>query len=321
MTVGSGVIMQFKNPVIEQRADPYIYLHTDGYYYFTASVPQYDRIEIRRAKELDELATSEIIIAWKKPDTGPYSDLIWAPEIHVINEVWYIYFAAAPNKQIKDDAFQHRMYSIKNSNANPLEGEWQFSGEINSGFSSFCLDATQFEHLGKHYYVWAQKDPIIPGNSCLYIASMTSATKLATKPVMISFPEFDWECHGFLVNEGPAVLKRNDKIFITYSASATDENYCIGILAIDDNKDLLDMSNWKKSPQPVFGSFPEIKIFGPGHNSFTQSKDGKIDYLVYHARNYTEIEGDPLWDPNRHTYIQPFGWNKNGYPEFGRPVN
>ena len=31
-------------PLIEQRADPCIYRHTDGYYYFTASVPQYDRI-------------------------------------------------------------------------------------------------------------------------------------------------------------------------------------------------------------------------------------------------------------------------------------
>lgn len=28
-----------KNPLIEQRADPWIYKHTDGYYYFIASVP------------------------------------------------------------------------------------------------------------------------------------------------------------------------------------------------------------------------------------------------------------------------------------------
>jgi GH43 family beta-xylosidase len=26
--------------------------------------------------------------------------------------------------------------------------------------------------------------------------------------------------------------------------------------------------------------------------------------LVYHARNYTEIEGDPLYDPNRHTRLK-----------------
>jgi GH43 family beta-xylosidase len=33
-----------KNPIVEQRADPWVYKHTDGYYYFTASVPEYDRI-------------------------------------------------------------------------------------------------------------------------------------------------------------------------------------------------------------------------------------------------------------------------------------
>ncbi|MDA5483519.1 alpha-N-arabinofuranosidase, partial [Yersinia intermedia] len=37
----------YPNPLIEQRADPFIYRHTDGYYYFTASVPEYDRLELR----------------------------------------------------------------------------------------------------------------------------------------------------------------------------------------------------------------------------------------------------------------------------------
>ena len=41
---------------------------------------------------------------------------------------------------------------------------------------------------------------------------------------MLSKPEFDWECRGFKVNEGPAVLVHGDKLFISYSASATDEN-------------------------------------------------------------------------------------------------
>lgn len=119
--------MKIMNPVIEQRADPHIYLHTDGYYYFTASVPEYDRIELRRSRELAELSTTnEIITAWTKPETGPCSDLIWAPEIHYINNHWYIYFAAAPNREIKDAAFQHRMYVIGNESENPLEGEWRF---------------------------------------------------------------------------------------------------------------------------------------------------------------------------------------------------
>ncbi len=47
---------------------------------------------------------------------------------------------------------------------------------------------------------------------------------------MLSKPEFPWEIIGFWVNEGPAALKRHGKIFLTYSASATDENYAMGML-------------------------------------------------------------------------------------------
>ena len=43
------------NPVVEQRADPWVYKHTDGYYYFTASVPEFDRIEVRRSRHIQEL--------------------------------------------------------------------------------------------------------------------------------------------------------------------------------------------------------------------------------------------------------------------------
>ena len=36
--------LEFNSIWIPQRADPYVYRHTDGTYYFTASVPEYDRI-------------------------------------------------------------------------------------------------------------------------------------------------------------------------------------------------------------------------------------------------------------------------------------
>ena len=69
-------------PLIEQRADPHIYRHSDGYYYFTASVPQYDRIELRRADSIAGLADAQTVDVWHKPETGPYSELVWAPELH-----------------------------------------------------------------------------------------------------------------------------------------------------------------------------------------------------------------------------------------------
>jgi GH43 family beta-xylosidase len=227
-----------------------------------------------------------------------------------------VYFAAAPSREIKNGLFQHRMFALRNPAADPLTGEWQLMGEVETGQDSFCLDATTFSHAGVLYYLWAQKDPAIAGNSNLYIAPMATPWQLSGPAVMLSRPEFDWECRGFLVNEGPSVLKRNGKIFISYSASATDENYAVGLLWADDTADLLDPKSWTKSTQPVLTTDDALGIYGPGHNSFTVAEDGTTVLLVYHARTYTEIVGDPLWNPDRHTFVKPLKWDADGMPLF-----
>src|SRR5690625_523789 len=45
---GEIKLLDYPNPLVEQRADPFIYKHTDGYYYFTGSYPEYDRIVLRK---------------------------------------------------------------------------------------------------------------------------------------------------------------------------------------------------------------------------------------------------------------------------------
>jgi GH43 family beta-xylosidase len=75
-------------------------------------VPAYDRIELRRARTIAELAGAPTVDVWRKPDTGPCSELIWAPELHRLFDTWVIFFAAAPSRAIKDDLFQHRMWAI-----------------------------------------------------------------------------------------------------------------------------------------------------------------------------------------------------------------
>jgi GH43 family beta-xylosidase len=312
--------LTFLNPIIEQRADPWIYKHTDGFYYFTASVPEYDRIEVRRARTIQELGLAQPAVAWRKYVTGPLSANIWAPEIHYIDGKWYIYFAAARTTETKDGLFDHRMYVIECASENPLKGEWVEKGQIKTKWESFALDATTFEHRGIRYLVWAQQDPDIVGNSNLYISEMSNPWTLRGEQVMITTPEYEWETIGFLVNEGAAMLKRNGRIFISYSASATDFNYCMGLLSAEDTSDLMDPASWSKSPVPVFQTNVEAGQYGPGHNSFTVSPDGTEDILVYHARNYKEITGDPLYDPNRHTRAQVLGWHADGTPDFGIPV-
>jgi GH43 family beta-xylosidase len=302
------------NPLLPQRADPHLFQDAH-YYYLTATVPEYDRIELRRARTLAGLAEAEAKVVWKKHQKGPMSHHIWAPEIHRIGGKWYIYFAAGRAEAVWDI----RMYVLENDSENPLEGQWTEKGQIRMNYESFTLDATTFEHRGVRYLSWAQSVPPAPGTS-IFIARMDTPWSITGKQVMITSPEFDWERVGHAVNEAPAVISRNGRIFLTYSASATDANYCLGLLSAMEDADLLDPKSWKKSPEPVFKSDAASGQFGPGHNGFATSPDGKTDYLIYHSRNYERIHGDPLSNPDRATRAQPFGWKADGSPDFGRPV-
>jgi GH43 family beta-xylosidase len=306
----------FHNPLVLQRADPQVTLQPDGWYYYTATVPEYDRIEIRRARTLDDLGKAEASVVWRKHARGEMGAHIWAPEMHRIDGKWYIYFTAAP----ADKIWEIRLYVLENASPDPLEGEWVERGQLKTGWESFSLDATTFTHRGRRYLVWTQRAPDGSKGTNIYIAKMDSPLSIVGPATLLTRPEYAWEKVKYDVNEAPAVLVKNGRVFLTYSASATDANYAMGMLSARDDADLLDAASWTKSPQPVFTSSDANRQWGPGHNSFTTTPDGKADVLVYHARNYRDIVGDPLRDPNRHTRAQVIHWRADGMPDFGVPV-
>ncbi|WP_326558095.1 family 43 glycosylhydrolase [Micromonospora sp. NBC_01796] len=305
------------NPLVNQRADPHIFKHSDGYYYLTATVPEYDRIVLRRATTLQGLSTAPETTIWRRHTSGEMGAHIWAPEIHFINNRWYVYFAAGRT----DDIWRIRMYVLESTGANPLTGGWTERGRITTPWDTFALDASTFVVNGVRYLTWAQQEPGVSTNSNLYLARMgTNPWTITGTVTRLTVPSYDWETRGYRVAEGPAVIQRNGRVFLTYSASATDANYCLGLLTASATANLLDASSWTKSPTPVFTTNTATGQYGPGHNSFTVSDDGQSDILVYHDRNYRDITGDPLNDPNRRTRIQKLYWNADGTPNFGIPV-
>ena len=302
------------NPIIKQRADGQI-LREGGWYYFMGTVPDFDRLVLRRSRTLAGLSAAPEVTIWTRPAQGRMGGYIWAPEIHRFDGRWHVYFGAGDH----GDVFHVRTYVLACGDADPLTGKWEVLGEVGTPWDTFNLDSTVFEHRGVRYLVWAQHEPGIDTNSNLYIAPLASALKLAAPPARLSVPELPWEIRGYKVNEGPAVLIRNGRVFITYSASATDENYCMGMLTADENADLMDPKAWTKSPEPVFRSSPEHNVWGPGHNGFTVDEKGR-DMLLYHARDYREIQGEPLHDPNRSERLQYIHYRADGTPDFGVPV-
>lgn len=304
-------VLEFDNPLVRQRADPWIHRAEDGTYYYIATAPEYDRIEMRKSSTLAGIADAEAVVVWRKHESGPMSHHIWAPELHRVDGRWVIYFAAG----MAEDIWRIRMWALTNTADDPTTGKWVEEGQIETQRDGFALDATTFEHRGERYLIWAENTRP-DNNSGLVMAKLVDGLRLEGPEIVITEPEYEWERQTYAVNEGAAVIKRNGKIFITYSASATDHTYAMGLLWADENADLMDPASWNKSPEPVFYTNEEVGRFGPGHNGFTVAEDGKTDIMVYHARDYKEIEGASLNDPNRDTRLRVLHWDENGFPDF-----
>lgn len=311
----------YQSPLVTLRADPYLYKHTDGKYYFTGSYPEYDRIELTCADSVNGIAAAVPKTVWTLPENErpktvngnkEFYRYVWAPEIHYVMGKWVIYFAKSTGS-----LWNIKCYALVLNGDDPMHDEWVDMGVLEKtadddvSFNNMSLDMTVFENAGKWYAIWAQIRPI----SNLYIAELESPTKLKTKPVLLSKPEYDWELVREKVNEGPAVLKHGGKIFVSFSASATGYEYCMGLLELDETNDPMVVDNWKKYPQPVFQTDPNRKIYGPGHNCFVKG-DNDEQLCVLHFRDYRDITGDSLLDYNRHAHVMKVTFDRNGVPQF-----
>lgn len=307
----SASVTPIDNPIVLQRADPWLVRDDKtGCYTFIGTSPKFDEIELRQACRLNDLKLAEPKVIWHKNEKGPMSTNIWAPELHKVDGSWYIHFAAGDVEK----PFSIRMFVLKNDNKNPMKGQWQEMGQLKTHLDSFSLDATTFSHNGKRYLVWAQQNQPATYNSALWVAQMDSPTSIKEPIVAISEPTLDWEVQGYKVNEGAAVMIREGKVLLTYSASATDHRYAMGLLWADADADLLDPASWHKKQQPIFASNEKVGRFGPGHSSFVKAEDGVTDLLIYHSRDYKELQGTPLTDPNRHARARVITWDENGFP-------
>ncbi|WP_313557742.1 family 43 glycosylhydrolase [Teredinibacter franksiae] len=126
------------------------------------------------------------------------------------------------------------------------------------------------------------------------LAELETLTKIKLPITVLSEPALPWETIGYKVNEGPSVIQWNGKLFVTYSASATDHHCGMGLLWADKNNDIMNAKTWHKSPEPVFFTHGKLKRFGLEHNSFAVAEDGVTDLMVSHARLYKEIKGSPI---------------------------
>ena len=81
----------YRNPLLSRGADPWVMKHEDTYYYTHTTG---NSLELRWTKNMENLNSTLSLKIWSPPTGTIYSEQIWAPEIHFIDNKWYMYFAA-----------------------------------------------------------------------------------------------------------------------------------------------------------------------------------------------------------------------------------
>ena len=308
----------FTNPLLTSGPDPWV-VQKDSLYYYTNTSG--DRIKLWRTTTMSKLGSAYNQTIWTKPATGPNSQNIWAPEMHYLDGKWYMYYTAGASV----DQSTQRLFVLENTAADPLSGTWTDKGKLaDPNADYFAIDGSVFEYNNKRYLIWSGHASATDNNQNIYIAQLSNPYTLATGRTLISSPQYSWEINGYSlggspkVNEGPEMLKNvTGRMFLIYSASGCwTDDYALGMLTLKDGGDPLNPADWSKNANPVFVKNIQSGAYGPGHNGFFLSPDGKENWIIYHANPQT---GQGCAD-SRSPRIQKFTWNTDGTPNFGSPV-
>lgn len=321
--IGNDSVPTYNNPLLT-GSEPWAIFH-EGKYYYTQSTS--DRITLWVIDDITQLTKASRKDVWLPQDPSNAFH-IWGPEIHRIDNKWYIYYCADDGNMDN-----HQIYVLENESPDPMKGEFVMKGRISTDENNnWAIHASTFEHKGKRYLIWCgwQTRRIYQETQCIYIAEMKNPWTLASDRILIAKPEYEWECqwisvdgnktaYPIHVNEAPQFFrsKNKDKLLIFYSASGNwTPYYCVGLLTADTNSDLLSPDSWKKSPEPVFKQAPENQVYGPGNLCFIPSPNNNEWYILYHARNALR---DMLVLDGRTVRMQKIEWDENGIPILGIP--
>ena len=310
----------YTNPIVADGQDPWV-VARGGWFYYCYSTGR--DIRVRRAGALERIGEGEERILWRSPVDGPSSQHVWAPELHRIGGRWYVYFSA-DNGENRN----HRMFVLRSEGDDPL-GPYVFVGKVGGITDRWAIDGTVYQASGGElYFIWSgwppPDTPDTPDDAGgdreqdLYIARMSDPVTVVGAGVLMSWPTLGWErVSDRGVNEGPEVLRHGGKVHVIYSAGGSwTDDYCLGRLTLVGG-DPLAPGAWVKYPKPVFAKTNEV--FGPGHACFVELADAGgngvgRDWIVYHA---AKSKGSG-WD--RDIRLQPFKWDAEGNPDFGRPT-
>lgn len=305
----------FVNPLAKNMTTPdpcIVFNEKDGYYYgiHTAdkSLTMYRSRTIR-----DMFCRSESKTVYEAKDEDGTYGYLWAPEIHIIDGIWYIY-TSTHERTTKN--FKH-VICLRARGECPFEG-FELAAHINPDL--YAIDPTVYrdEKNGELYICFSA---VLDKCQRLCIQRMKSPTEPVGDYSIISSPSYPWELvypydlATEPINEGAYFVKGGERLFIVYSANGCWSNdYAFGILELTGD-DIMSPEAWEKSPVPFMTG--GNGLFGPGHATFFYSPDKTELYMCYHC-----LDGDnpECVEIPRHAHVQRVLFDDTGAPHSPIPV-
>ena len=291
----------FRNPLVH-GADPHLAFYK-GWYYLAVTTGR--EVKIRKAKRLEGLRDAEAVTVYKSDDPRQNRD-VWAPEFHRFDGRWYLYVTGGDGAEPS-----HRMWVAEGEGDTPM-GPYRFKAKLltDPKDAFYAIDGHPFRTPdGRMWFAWCGR-PSEAGQG-IYLSRMANPWTLAGERRYLDVSGLGCKA----VREGPATLQRDGRVFLVYSACGADTpDYKLGMTVASAKADLLDPASWTQHPTPIFARDDAARVYGPGHNSFFRSPDGKEDWIAYHAKPSTRLDYE-----ERDTRAQRVLW-KAGLPWIGSPV-
>ena len=312
--------VSYQNP-IAGFADPSV-VYADGWYYYTYANSYAGKpgLYMAKAANLCDIGKVEPVLIWSQALTGQAADMeaLWAPQLYKLNGKWYIYAACQfPSKFGSNADLKNRLPYVWIADTDDPIGSYTFFGcmeNVDTEAYSY-LSPRLIEHDGNLYMFCSGFFRAEDGQNGTHIQRMRvcrldSPTKMATKQIVISTPEYSWEAG---IMEGPFPFYGKDgTLYLIFAGGHTrTDEYCTGIMRFNGSAtdSLTEVSLWEKFATPLQFTDYSTGVYSPGAMIVTTSPDGKTLYGVYHAKEY-HYSAYTM----RRMYMQEITFDEKGFP-------
>lgn len=254
----------YTNAVLANVADPDVIYH-DGTYYLYPTTTDKDAGGIKVYTSTDLVHWHDHGLAMKAGKNNWGDSGFWAPNVTASHGKFYMTYTAN----------EHLCVSVSDSPLGPFK-QPKF-GPMHPNTKE--IDAHVFKAPDGHYYLYFVR---FTGGNVIYGAKLNPDLLTIDESTLTELlrPSQPWEKDMADVNEGPYMLYKDGKYFLTYSGSHF-ESPMYGVGYATSGAPLGHFTKYKFNPIMQSNS----SVHGAGHHTFASSPDGKELFIIYHTHH------------------------------------